>query len=565
MTDRTRRAEVTERETASALQAARAITDDAQRTEALAGLALHLPEAQKARVLAQALQTASAIGNERRRAEALVSLAAQLPVHLLGEALQAVRAIDDEWPLAVALGSLAPHLPESLLVVALDAAKAIKDDWHRAEVLAALAPHLPQPWLGEALQAAGAIEDRRSCAEALRNVAPHLADPLLAEAFQIVSAIEDEWRRALALGALAPYLPESLLTDALDAARAIEDDRCRAFALQQIEPHLPAQPGAPGEEAVATEIPLPDSTPAASPAGDDSGGLFDSDFEVATPSSPSFETAGPDGDGDQLFGTEFEVVAPSSLPAKRAPASDGDELFGADLPVEHRRPQLRDWRSPEPTQAEPADGRPHHHSPLDDCVSNPAPADAGAPSKPTETNPGMLVFNPAERMKVGRRERLEIRLSRDLAAAVTEGLRGRGAPRVEAIEIGERARVRLQGDDFAISALSSEDQLVRDVGFTQWDFDVIPLRSGRRMLRLVVTLRLKRENSQELCDLPALEREIVVRVAPVHAIAFFTRTHWKWFVASVAIPLVAWLATGADLTARTRPYLDHLLDLMFKP
>jgi hypothetical protein len=123
-------------------------------------------------------------------------------------------------------------------------------------------------------------------------------------------------------------------------------------------------------------------------------------------------------------------------------------------------------------------------------------------------------------MKVGRTERIEIRLSRDLAARLTEGLRGRGAPQIEVIEIGDLMRVRLLGEHFAITALSSEDQLVRDIGFTQWDFDVVPRRSGRRVLRLAVTLRLKREDTQELCDLPALEREIAVHVAPFTQLRF---------------------------------------------
>ncbi len=123
-------------------------------------------------------------------------------------------------------------------------------------------------------------------------------------------------------------------------------------------------------------------------------------------------------------------------------------------------------------------------------------------------------------------------------------------------------RVRLLGDDFAIKALSHEDQLVRETGFAQWDFDVVPLRRGRRVLRLLVTLRLKRESTQELCDLPALEREIVVQVAPVYAVILFTRTHWKWLGASVAIPLIAWLASGADLTSRIEPYFARFFDLL---
>jgi formylglycine-generating enzyme required for sulfatase activity len=185
-----------------------------------------------------------------------------------------------------------------------------------------------------------------------------------------------------------------------------------------------------------------------------------------------------------------------------------------------------------------------------------------AKAVPPDTNPGRVVFNPAERMKVGQRERIEVRLSRDLAAKLTEGLRGRGAPRIEAIEIADRMRVRLLGEEFVIKALSSEDQVVREVGVAQWDFDVVPVRRGRKVLRLLVTLRLKREDTQELYDLPALEREVVVQVAPVYAVALFTRTHWQWLVASIFIPLAVWLVSGADLVDRANDYLTRVVHLL---
>ena len=197
--------------------------------------------------------------------------------------------------------------------------------------------------------------------------------------------------------------------------------------------------------------------------------------------------------------------------------------------------------------------------------SRPPPAGRDqSPAARLDTGPGKIAFNPPERMKVGRAERIEVRLSRDIAAKLVEGLRGRGAPKIEAVEIAERMRVRLLGDDFAIASRSSEDQLVRDFGFTQWDFDITPKRSGRHFLRLLVTLRLQHEQAQELCDLPAFEREIAVQVAPVYSIVMFTRRNWQWLAVSIVLPLIAWLASGGEVAQRLKPYLTSVLDLLLR-
>ena len=126
------------------------------------------------------------------------------------------------------------------------------------------------------------------------------------------------------------------------------------------------------------------------------------------------------------------------------------------------------------------------------------------------------------------------------------GLRGRGAPLIDRLEIAPLMRVALTADpkDFLVQALSTQDQFVRQGSVTRWDFNVTALRSGVRRLRLLASMRVTAEGKDEVVDLPSYESEVRVGIAPVHAVIQFGAENWRWIAGTVAIPLVVWAVTG---------------------
>jgi hypothetical protein len=144
--------------------------------------------------------------------------------------------------------------------------------------------------------------------------------------------------------------------------------------------------------------------------------------------------------------------------------------------------------------------------------------------------PGSILWNPLDRMKVGRTEAIEVRMgdATVVEAALREGLRGRGTPNIDRLELAPTMRVSLVGnaDDFSIQELSSKDQYVRPGRVARWDFGVTPLRSGNRRLRLLASIRIKVEGKDEVMDLPSFEREVRVVVAPVHVVGRFLSKNW---------------------------------------
>ena len=165
--------------------------------------------------------------------------------------------------------------------------------------------------------------------------------------------------------------------------------------------------------------------------------------------------------------------------------------------------------------------------------------------------PGTILWNPPDWMKVGYREVIEVRMADATVAEATlrDGLRGRGTPNVDKLEIAPLMRVVMVGDaeDFSIQELSTKDQHVRSGQVARWDFGVTPQRGGIRRLRLLVSMRVKVEGKDEVVDLPSYEREVRVAIAPVRAARCFLGNNWKWVAGTVAIPAVLWAAKGLKL------------------
>jgi hypothetical protein len=152
---------------------------------------------------------------------------------------------------------------------------------------------------------------------------------------------------------------------------------------------------------------------------------------------------------------------------------------------------------------------------------------------------GRILYNPPQEMTVARRERIEVRITQSMTTSLTEGLQGSGAPQVEQIPVASFMKVRLLGEGFKITPLSSEEQIVVGNTFTQWMWDVTPLEAGQKSLIIVVTARVKLAGfSDEQKDLNIIERKISVRVNPVYSIQTFFNENLDWLFPAVLIPLI---------------------------
>jgi len=168
-------------------------------------------------------------------------------------------------------------------------------------------------------------------------------------------------------------------------------------------------------------------------------------------------------------------------------------------------------------------------------------------------SPGRILFDHPEKMKVGIEERVVVRLTKDITENLTEGLKVAGAPQIEPIEVGTFMTVELTGgDSFDINALSSEEQVVRPVGFTEWSWDVRHLKSGRQELHLTVTVRILISGQDEQkIDWLVMDKQISVEVNPSYTFKSFTECYWQWIVATI-ISAIAVIPIIIKMVGRTR-------------
>jgi hypothetical protein len=149
--------------------------------------------------------------------------------------------------------------------------------------------------------------------------------------------------------------------------------------------------------------------------------------------------------------------------------------------------------------------------------------------------PGRLLFNPPDQMRLGQKERVEVRLTRslDLDAELLEKLQGPGEPKLEDIETASRMAVTLTGDGFDIKSYSDEEQAVTQDGITTWEFDIRAKKGGKQQLFMSVSLRIP-VPGQPLVhqNIPVREVTINVRIT-VPALAGIVFGDWRWVTATV--------------------------------
>lgn len=159
---------------------------------------------------------------------------------------------------------------------------------------------------------------------------------------------------------------------------------------------------------------------------------------------------------------------------------------------------------------------------------------------------GQYVFNPPKEMKVGEKERIEVRITEDIAADLTKDLKGRGTPQVDkSIEVGTFMKVRLccgppgHGHPFDIISLNEAEQVVTNNKITEWAFDVTPRESGKQKLQLIITVRIKLPGMEdEKKDHPVIEKTIHVKVNAWRSTNKFIKNNWQWLAVTIIIPLI---------------------------
>lgn len=176
---------------------------------------------------------------------------------------------------------------------------------------------------------------------------------------------------------------------------------------------------------------------------------------------------------------------------------------------------------------------------------------------PDEPKPGQVMFNPPNRMRLGKAERVEVRVVQNTQTDLTQNLRGAGKPVVETHKVSQIMRVSLTGEKFEIVPLSELEQVVGTEDFTEWSFSVTPIESGHHPLHLAVTMVLDIPGRGEKAKtLPVIDRPIEVEVDSLFMAKAFAQENWEWLASGVLLPAAAWSAERVRRRRRRERHED---------
>lgn len=101
-----------------------------------------------------------------------------------------------------------------------------------------------------------------------------------------------------------------------------------------------------------------------------------------------------------------------------------------------------------------------------------------------------------------------------------------------------RVSIRASADEFKVKDLSSSDQIVSMVETSAWDFDLKPLRTGKRTIRILKTL-LDANSRVSVRDFEPDDYTLVVQFNVLYWLEEFVRKEWKYLISGAGLALVA--------------------------
>ena len=163
---------------------------------------------------------------------------------------------------------------------------------------------------------------------------------------------------------------------------------------------------------------------------------------------------------------------------------------------------------------------------------------------------GLIAYSVPTQMEVGQEYSVKVRISKqnnrtvllvgDREIPISDNL---DSVKVESITVSPIMSASLVSSkkDFEITPLSTDIQNIEENGYTEWEWNVSPLKGGENKLKLNVKIRIKEDGNDYYKDITVFERKIKVKSNLGSGIKDFVFNNWEWFMGAIFIPLFQWL------------------------
>lgn len=162
----------------------------------------------------------------------------------------------------------------------------------------------------------------------------------------------------------------------------------------------------------------------------------------------------------------------------------------------------------------------------------------------SDTNSGWIAYSVPENMKVAKSYSVKVRISKKVngqnkAVLILGDDDAINNPNYESVATIEDIKVsgemsadlRGDSDNFNIHGLSTPIQNIDNQSYTEWEWVVVPKKSGDTPLKLVI--RLKKLNK----DIVVFNKTIKVKTNVTVVVKGFFDKYWQWFMTTIIIPI----------------------------
>jgi len=223
-------------------------------------------------------------------------------------------------------------------------------------------------------------------------------------------------------------------------------------------------------------------------------------------------------------------VAPPPSQVKEAPSH----------PVKGKAPKPV---APPPSQVKEAPSHPLKGKALKSVAPPPPNEDLNTVDRILEKMElGNIAFNAPESMNL--HDTVIVHLVLGLSKPIDELKRmieEEGAKEGAQIRVANRMEARLSGPNFAITAITPEEQAISESEVTEWKWEVKPNTEGRQYLHLTLSALLRVDGEPTQKAIKTFDKMIAVEVTWSQKVSSFFKKNWQWLWAAVLVPLVGWL------------------------
>ncbi len=140
--------------------------------------------------------------------------------------------------------------------------------------------------------------------------------------------------------------------------------------------------------------------------------------------------------------------------------------------------------------------------------------------------------------------------------------------KIAKIKISSRVKVILmdpaEKQNFRITSLNTEEQIVDDSTNTVWKWNIIPLKGGDHELVLRTTVKVLDHLGENYKDKIVFEKNIKVNAPVLVTMKQFIGDYWQWLTSVCFIPLIIWgydrLSKRGKAKAKNKPILGFKIE-----